>query len=87
MTFFEKFKKCVSDMNKTAAKLIKYGILFALGICLIGVATYLLNWHLYIFNYLGKQFGIHIITAGISLFSQFVIGGLVLDIIQKRRNA
>jgi len=87
MVFFEKLKKCVANMNEIPKKIIKYGASLAVGICLIGIATYIINYRMDIFNYLGEQFGTHIVFAGMSLLAQFVIGGLVADIVLKRRGA
>ena len=85
LEFFEKFKENILKINEVSLQLMKYGTQFAMGVILIGLATYLINYRQYIFNYLGEQYGIHIMIAGVSLFVQFVIGGLVLDIVQKRR--
>ena len=87
MNFFIKLKKCVSTMNEMPKKIVKYGASLAIGICLIGFITYIINSRMSIFNYLGEQFGTHIIFAGMGLLVQFVIGGLVADIILKRRGA
>jgi len=87
LKFFEKLKNSFSNMSEVPKKLIKYGVPFAIGICVIGFVTYIINYRMSIFNYLGEQFGIHIIVAGMSLLAQFVIGGLLADIILKRRGA
>ena len=85
MRFFKKFKESVFAMNETSQKLIKHGLQLAVGISLIGTAAFLFNKQAYIFNYMGEQYSVYIIAAGASLFAQFIIGGLVLDIWQKKR--
>ena len=87
MKFFEKLKNSFANMSAAPKKVIKYGVPFSVGVCVIGLATYIINQRMSIFNYLGEQFGIHIIVAGMSLLAQFVIGGLLGDIILKRRGA
>ena len=81
MEFFGKLKTSFLSLNETSLKLIKYGILSAVVVCLIGLIISRTN----IFDYLSEQFGIHIIMAGVSLFTQFIIGGLILDIAKKRQ--
>jgi len=85
LEFLKKFKESVLNMNEVSLKLINHGLQLAVGVCLIGLGTYIINKQLYIFNFLGEQFGMHIMLAGGSLFTQFIIGGIILDIIQKRR--
>jgi len=85
LEILQKLKTGISNLNETSLKLMKHGAQFAVGVCLTGLAAYIINSRMYIFNYSGEQFAIHIMLAGVSLFMQFIIGGLVLDIFQKRR--
>jgi len=86
LEILQKLKMGVSNLNETSLKLMKYGAQFAVCVCLIGLISYISNSRMYIFNDFGEQFAIHTILAGASLFMQFIIGGIVLDIFQKRRS-
>ena len=74
------------SLSETSLKIMKYGLQSAAAVSLVGLATYILNHRANIFNYLGEQLSIYIILAGVSLFVQFIIGGLILDTMQKRRS-
>ena len=86
MNFFEKLKKSVLSLNETSLKIMKYGLQFAVGVSFIGLVAYILNNRARGFNFFCEQLSIYIILAGVSLFVQFIIGGLILDSVQKRRS-
>ena len=86
MEFLKKLKISILNLSEISVKIIKYGLAFAVSVCALGMAIYIMNRQLFIFNYLGEAFGVHIMLAGVGLVVQFVIGALIIDVIQKRRN-
>jgi len=83
---FEKLKKSVLNLSEFSLKIMKHGLQFAAGVSFVGLVAYILNYRTHTFNHLGEQLSVYIILAGVSLFVQFIIGGLILDSVQKRRS-
>jgi len=84
MNFLKMCRDSFAELCGVSVKLIKHGSQFAAGICLIGITILAVNHRMYIINYAGEQYGANIVMAGVSLLVQFIIGGIVLDVLLKR---
>ena len=79
-----KFIKNCQNISQVALNLMKYGILLALGVLILGVFVCKYN-EAFIGGYINHEIGIGVVQAGISLFVQFIIGGIAFDCVSYRK--
>ncbi|AUG57793.1 MAG TPA: hypothetical protein DCE02_00255 [Ruminiclostridium sp.] len=81
-------KKIVQEfdkINKYSKAIIKYGTQISLGLLLIGTIILVSNNRLIPYDSYLRLIGIEISKASFAILAQAVIGGLVLDYVNRRR--
>ena len=78
---FKIMRRAVENMSFISLKLIYYGLQLAVGVLVIGMLAY----SEFMGSYINEELSKMIINAGVSLFVQFTIGGIVYDIIEKKK--
>ena len=73
------------NISQIALDLIRYGVMLALGVLILGIFVCKYN-QIFIGGYINHEVGISVVQSGISFFVQFIIGGIILDCVNYNKN-
>ncbi len=79
-----KLKLNCENISSVALKMMLYGTMLALGVLILGIFVCKYN-ELFIGGYINNKIGIMIVQSALSLFVQFIIGGIIFDCVSKSR--
>ncbi len=80
----KKLKTSLKNISKISLLMMLNGTRLALGILILGIGLCKYNER-FIGGYGNNQMGIYLVCAAISLFVQFIIGGLAFDCVKASR--
>lgn len=80
-----RLKMNCENISPIAIKMMLYGTMLALGVLILGVFVCKYN-ELFIGGYTNHKIGIAVVQAGVSLFIQFIIGGIIFDCVSHGKN-
>ena len=72
------------NMSNVSFKMMLYGTMLALGVLILGIFVCKYN-EMFIGGYMNNKIGIMIVQSALSLFVQFIIGGIIYDCVSKSR--